>query len=165
MKLFQSKRRVRKAPALVFVGDEDMLPQITSDLDPVASQLAEMMWPGPLTLLVPTQKSLPKKITKQIAGGKGNQVGVRVPETDWLAQVVRELGRPVIVSSANREKKGGDTSPAQIRKNFGRELDYFIEDGELVEEPSSTVVEVNNGVVRVVRAGAIDEDFIQEALV
>jgi tRNA A37 threonylcarbamoyladenosine synthetase subunit TsaC/SUA5/YrdC len=71
----------------------------------------------------------------------------------------------VIVSSANREKKGGDTSPAQIRKNFGRELDLFIEDGELVEEPSSTVVEVTNGAVRVVRAGAIDEEFIREALV
>ena len=165
MKLFQSKRRVRKAPALVFVGDEDMLPQITDDLDPVAGQLASMMWPGPLTLLVPTQKHLPKKITKQIAGGKGNQVGVRVPETKWLAQIVRELGRPVIVSSANREKKGGDTSPAQIRKNFGRELDLFIEDGDLVEEPSSTVVEVSNGVVRVVRAGAIDEEFIRESLV
>lgn len=164
MKLFQSKRRVRKAPALVFVGDEEMLPQVTDELSPEASRLTSVMWPGPLTLLVPTHKNLPAKVAKQIAGGKGNKVGVRIPDSEWLMVLVKELGRPVIVSSANREKKGGDTSPAQIRKNFGRELDLFIEDGELKEEPSSTVVEVDAGKIRMVRAGAISEDFITECL-
>ena len=102
---------------------------------------------------------------KKAAGGKGNKVGVRIPDSDWLTNLVKDLGRPVIVSSANREKKGGDTSPAQIRKNFGRDIDLFIENGELVEGDSSTVVEVDDGKVRIVRAGAISEDFIQECLV
>lgn len=162
--LFQSKRRVRKAPALVFVGNEAMLHQLADDLDPMLSHLAESMWPGPLTLMVPTGKTLPRKIAKQISGGKDNRVGVRVPDSEWLRQLICELGRPVLVSSANRERKGGETSPAQIRKNFARELDVFIDAGELTREDSSTVVEVDKGQVKIVRAGAISADFVEEAV-
>ena len=164
MRLFQSKRRVRKAPALVFISDDSMLPSVIDNLEPQAQVLMDAMWPGPLTLLCSTQRNLPKKIAKQIDGGKGKKVGVRIPETPWVAELVRAFGRPVIVSSANREKKGGDTSPAQIRKNFGREIDLFIDAGDLSSEPSSTVVEIVDGTVQVVRQGAITEQFIRECM-
>ena len=162
IRLFQSKRRVRKAPALVFVGDRGHLEQLTDELDPLAAQLIDAMWPGPLTLLVSTSRNLPRKITRQIAGGKANKVGVRVPETGWLIELLSEFGRPVLVSSANRERKNGETSPAQIRRNFGRQVDLFVDAGDLVEEASSTVVDVDGGQVKVVRPGAISSEFIQE---
>lgn len=164
MRLFQTKRRVRKAPALVFVGHQNMLPMVSDDVDPVARALADAVWPGPLTLLVSTNKNLPRKITKQIDGGSTNKVGVRVPESDWLKVMIQSIGRPLLVSSANRERKGGEASPAQIRKNFSRELDLFIDAGELSAATSSTVVEIDDGRVNVVRAGTLDESFIQECV-
>lgn len=164
IRLFQSKRRVRKAPALVFVSDDSMLPMVSDEIDPLAKSLSEAMWPGPLTLLFKTQRNLPRKVAKQIAGGKQNKVGVRIPDSPWLAELVRDFGSPIIVSSANRDNKGGATSPAQVRKNFGRQIDIFLDDGDLSREPSSTVVDIVDGTVEVVRAGAITEQFIQECL-
>ncbi len=162
--LFQSKRRVRKAPALVFVHHKSQLAEVSDEIDPTAQQLADSLWPGPLTLLIPTNKNLPRKITKQLDGGRGNKVGVRIPEQAWLRSLIQEFGRPVLVSSANREKKGGETSPAQIRKNFTREVDFFIEDGELKPAGGSTVVEVLEGEARIVRSGALEEHFIKECV-
>lgn len=163
-KLFQSKRRVRKAPALVFISDRSMLSDVCDDVEPVTAKLAESLWPGPLTLLIPTHRNLPKQITKQLDGGRGNKVGVRIPEQAWLRALIKEFGRPLLVSSANRERKGGETSPAQIRKNFTREVDYFIEDGELQSNGGSTVVEIVDGEARIVRAGSLEEKFIHECV-
>lgn len=162
--LFQSKRRVRKAPALVFIHHKSTLSEVCDDIDPKAQKLADSLWPGPLTLLIPTHKNLPRKITKQLDGGRGNKIGVRIPEQAWLRSLIQEFGRPLLVSSANREKKGGETSPAQIRKNFTREVDVFIEDGELKPVGGSTVVEIIDGEARIVRAGALEDHFIHECV-
>ncbi len=163
-RLFQSKRRVRKAPALVFVSDKEMLHDVSDDIDAVAWKLAESLWPGPLTLLIPTHKNLPRKITKQLDGGRGNKVGVRIPEQSWLRALIKEFGRPLLISSANREKKGGETSPAQIRKNFTREVDYFLEDGDLQSLGGSTIVEIHDGQAKIIREGALEGRFIEECV-
>ena len=162
--LFQSKRRVRRAPALALISDTSMLSQVCDDVEPMAQKLAESLWPGPLTLLIATHKNLPRKITKQLAGGRGNKIGVRIPEQPWLRALVQEFGRPLLVSSANREKKGGETSPAQIRKNFTREVEVFIDDGELTPLGGSTVVDIDGGQTRIVRPGALEARFIDECV-
>ena len=163
-RLFQSKRRVRKAPALVFVADKEMLHAVSDDIEPVAQRLVDTLWPGPLTLLVPTHSNLPRQVTKQLAGGRGNKVGVRIPEQLWMRSLIKEFGRPLIVSSANRENKGGETSPAQIRKNFTREIDLFVDAGELLPSHGSTVVEIEQGQALIVRPGELEAKFIEECV-
>ena len=165
LRLFQSKRRVKKAPSLVFISSHKMLDQVTDRLEPMGKRLAETIWPGPLTLLVPTHSEMPRRLARQIGGIHGNKVGVRIPDSKWLKEFIEAIGHPVIVSSANREKKRGETSPAQIRQNFGRELDFFVDDGELRQEMASTVVDVTQGELRVVRAGSLSEDFLKECMV
>jgi L-threonylcarbamoyladenylate synthase len=161
MRLLQSKRRTSKSPSLVFISDWSMLDKVTSEIDPLARTLADEFWPGPLTILFdPHDDLLPRRLFKQLKKTK-SRVGVRVPADPNLRRIISSFGGPVLVSSANRENKGGETSPAQIRQNFGRGLDLFVDIGDLQPGPSSTVVHVSGGDFQVVRPGAIEEQHLQ----
>lgn len=159
-KLYQSKRRVRKAPSLIFVDDKAMLKQVADEVPESVQPLVDL-WPGPLTILFDIHVDVPKKVRKQLGKGK---VGVRIPNSPLMQSVVRMLGRPVLVSSANREKKQGAGSPAQIRKNFGNLIDLFIDAGDLQKEDSSTVVDVLDGKVHITRPGAFEAELLQAFL-
>ena len=69
-----------------------------------------------------------------------------------------------MVSSANLAKKKGANSIAQVKKNFGRTVDLIVDAGDLPQNPASTLVDVSNGAVSIIRAGAIGEDLIMGAL-
>ncbi|MFU8806216.1 MAG: L-threonylcarbamoyladenylate synthase, partial [Bradymonadaceae bacterium] len=81
-----------------------------------------------------------------------------------MRSVVHAFGGPILVSSANKGKKHGESSPAQIRKNFMGRVDIFIDAGDLRSSASSTVVDIVAGQVVVTRPGAISQDEIEAAL-
>ncbi len=157
--LFQSKRRVGKAPALVFVSSEAMLHSVVQEVDPISKRLMQSFWPGALTILFEANGELPKKVRKQILRGNG-KVGVRIPDDPFSTALVERFGGPLLVSSANREKKAGDGSAAQVKKNFVHRVDLFIEAGDLRSESPSTVVDIDGEKVVITRPGAIPEDRI-----
>jgi L-threonylcarbamoyladenylate synthase len=159
MELLQSKRRVKKKPSLVFIADESMLADTVDGVDATAKKLMSAFWPGPLTILFDPHPDLPRKVSKELSRANG-RLGVRVPDDVIARGIVKAFGGPVLVSSANRERKPGETSPAQIRRNFGNRIQLFLDAGDLNDEGHSTVVEVNGGEVTVTRAGNIDEQAV-----
>jgi L-threonylcarbamoyladenylate synthase len=161
LSLMQAKRRVSKTPSLVFIGEEKMLSQVAGDVDPGAYPLMKALWPGPLTIRFDASREIPSKVRKILTKATG-KVGVRIPEESLVQQVVKTLGRPVLVSSANKENKRGEASPAQIRQNFFGRIGLFVDAGDLPDAPNSTVVEVKNGRVKVIRPGHVSEERIQE---
>lgn len=161
--LLQSKRRVGKAPALVFVSDEAMLRRVAAEVPSAASRLIAQFWPGSLTILFEPHGNLPAKVVKQLARANGH-IGVRIPDDPIARAIVESFGGPLLISSANREKKAGDGSPAQVRKNFVHRVDLFIDAGDLAPQPPSTVVAVHSDTVQVTREGSITDANVQSAV-
>jgi len=156
-RLLQSKRRTSKAPSLVFVGDNAMLAAVADKIDPLAIKLAQRLWPGQVTILFDAHPDLPPRVVKQLCKANG-KLGVRVPLDGLARRVVKQLGRPVLVSSANKEHKAGAGSPAQVRKTFRDRVDVFLDAGDLPPRPASTVVDVRAGRLAVTRPGAISQE-------
>jgi L-threonylcarbamoyladenylate synthase len=123
--------------------------------------MARALWPQPLTIRVKPQRKLPSKVLKQLGGAK-SKIGVRVPADPLMREIVSRAGRPLLASSANRERKTGDHSPAQVRRNFGATVDLFVDRGDLQPGPLSTVIDVKKGQLVVERAGAISEDTLRK---
>lgn len=163
MRLVQSKRRVHKAPSLLFVDSVSQLHRVVDDVDPVAKTLMDELWPAALTIRFDASGDLPRTVVKELTKATG-KVGVRIPQDDLSRRVLKSFGKPVYVSSANRGQKSGETSAAQVRQNFLGRIDYFLDNGDLQSSPSSTVVDVENGEVDVVREGAISSDEIQDVV-
>lgn len=160
MSLLQTKRRAGAAPSLVFIDDTKMLHKVVGDVDAAVKPLYKNLWPGPLTIRFDVNKDLPRKVQKELVKANG-RVGVRVPEDDYVRKIVAKLGRPVLVTSANRSNKPGESSRAQVRQNFARGISYFVDAGDLRDGKSSTIVDVKNGKVQIVRDGAVSSEQIE----
>ena len=163
MHLFQSKRRVHKAPSLVFIDSAAKLARVTEENGAETTALMNAFWPGPLTILFEATNQLPRKVIKELTRANG-KLGVRVPEDPLARKVVKKFGGAVLVSSANKGRKAGESSPAQVRQSFLGRVDYFLDAGDLQSEPSSTVIDLSKGDVEIVREGAVAEEEIRNVL-
>ncbi|MCP4679061.1 MAG: threonylcarbamoyl-AMP synthase [Deltaproteobacteria bacterium] len=161
--MIQAKRRVKNAPALVFVPDVTWVDKVAANVSDDARNIMEALWPGPVTLLFKANEELHPKVRKPLTKAKG-WLGVRVPQDEVALAVVKTFGRPILVSSANLSRKHGARSLAQVRKNFGRTVDLIIEDGDLAGAPNTTLVDLTKDIPNVVRAGAVPEEDIHRAL-
>jgi len=159
----QAKRRVKYAPALVFVPDDGWVDKVAAAVTDEARTLMRRFWPGSVTLLFKANEDLHPKVRKPLTKAKG-LLGVRVPDDDLWRRVLDGFGRPVLVSSANLARKHGAQSVAQVKKNFGRTVDLLVDAGDVRDAANSTLVDVSNGTVAVIRAGAVTEQHILDAL-
>ena len=163
-KLQQAKRRAQNKPSLVFISQKTQLGGLI-DGEPcdVAKQFMANFWPGPMTLRFSPSDELPGKVRKALSKATG-KVGVRIPAADVCKGIIDAFGEPMLVSSANRSKKAGAQSLAQVRKNFGNLADLLIDAGDLPPGNSSTVVDIHGEHWKMIREGAITQAQIDEKI-
>lgn len=163
-RLAQSKRRAHNRPALIIVPDLATARDIVDGTEwPLTRKLTQALWPGPLTLVLPPSSQLPAKVAKLLTRSTG-KLGVRLPDDPLSAAVVKAVGGPVLVSSANIENKPGASSADVVRKRFERVLDVWVDAGDVQPEPPSTLVEVDENTWKIVREGAVSRAAIEDAL-
>jgi tRNA threonylcarbamoyl adenosine modification protein (Sua5/YciO/YrdC/YwlC family) len=104
--------------------------------------------PGPYTFILPSTREVPKMLLN-----KQKTVGIRVPDHAITIALVRELGRPLISTTANRPEKDPLVDPWEIDQEFSG-LDLVIDSGEAGGMVPTTVVDLSQGDVRIVREGA-----------
>jgi tRNA threonylcarbamoyl adenosine modification protein (Sua5/YciO/YrdC/YwlC family) len=103
--------------------------------------------PGPFTFILTATREVPKMVlTKQ------KTVGIKVPNHPVPIAIVRELGRPLISTTAAPAGEEPLVDPWELGERFPG-LDYVIDAGECGTVPT-TVVDLSEGDVRVVREGA-----------
>ena len=155
LRLMQSKRRAKHHPTLILVGD---LAAARTIVDGTAwtttRRLADRLWPGPLTLVLPPSDELAPKIKKLLTRATG-KLGVRMSDDPLASAVVRRFGGPLLLSSANLEQKPGSTSAAAVRLRFVNTVDVWVDAGDIKPTPPSTVVEVTETTWKILREGAV----------
>lgn len=161
VRLMQAKSRIETAPALVFIEGASEIDQVGEEIPDLARKIASELWPRPITIRVKPSADLPSKVLKQL-GGKKIRLGLRTPPSGLVSDVVKAVGSPLLVSSANRQKKTGDHSSAQVAQTLGRYIDLFVNNGDLKPESPSTIVSIVDDNVVVERLGAVDEATIDD---
>lgn len=150
-------REPGKAIALL-VADRAMAESLALGVPPAAALMMERFWPGPLTIVLDAQPSLPAPLT----AGTGT-IGLRVSSHPVATALVRALGRPVTAPSAN---PAGCRAPVCVEAAlayFGEGVELYLDGGRVAGEPSSTVVDARDA-VRVLRAGAISPVAVRAAV-
>ena len=156
--LFRLKARPSHVALPVLVHTLNPIQEIDVEWGESAQQLAEEFWPGPLTIVVPASSELARRV-----GGSKDSVGVRVPNDELLLSVLRECG-PLTVSSANSHGESPCHSASEVMAALaGDELAGVLDGGDRHGEVS-TVVEVGEGLWRVLRDGAISASRIAQVL-
>ena len=148
-KIFELKGRPRTTPLIVHVSSIEMAREIVTEWPPLAQQLAERWWPGPLTLVLPKSPAVPDLVTAGLP-----TVGVRIPDHPIALELIRAAGVPVAAPSANLFTGLSPTTAAHVREAFGDQVGV-LEGGPSRVGIESTVVSIEDGKLKLLRPGMI----------
>lgn len=119
-----------------------------------AFRLAQRIFPGPYTLVVPATHEVPRTLTHD----KRRTVGIRITSHPIAQALARGLGRPLLTTSAIAADSEVPCRDAEeILETFGKHIDVVIDteqtDDEATESMPSTVIEVSGDEITVIREG------------
>ncbi|HUY14867.1 MAG TPA: L-threonylcarbamoyladenylate synthase [Terriglobia bacterium] len=155
--VFRIKGRAANRPLPLLVSSLDQAADLTSNPPGLFFKLAAKYWPGPLTLVVPASQLIPYKVT----GNTGN-VGLRCPQSDFALELIKAVGRPLTGTSANLTEHPACSTAEEVERQVGRDLPLILDAGPSGGELASTVVDLCGEYPRVLRAGLISEEELQE---
>lgn len=156
-KLVATKKRSPDKPFSMMLSDTKDLCSYCY-LNANAQKVVNAFMPGEITILVDA-KPLPEWVTLGT-----NVIGIRIPNDDFVRELIRKVGKPLLVTSANISGQAPLTKCANVVKTFEKEnnISYCVE-GECVSATPSTVVDVRSN-IKVVRIGKISEQDILDAI-
>ena len=149
-RVFAIKERPEGMALPVLLAGLDQLPAVVTGVSGNVAALSEAFWPGPLTLVLPRAAALPARLT---AGAP--TVAVRVPAHPVPRKLARMLGRPVTGTSANISGAPDPLTIAEVHSQVGDRVDCIIEHGPRPAGTASTIVDLSDGSLRLLREGAI----------
>lgn len=112
-----------------------------------AQELAELYWPGPLTLVLPKASHVPDRVTAGL-----DTVGIRMPNHPVALELIRAAGVPIAAPSANRFTELSPTATAHLP---GGLADMVLEGGPSQVGIESTVVSLAGDHPVLLRPGVI----------
>ena len=146
--LNQIKRRPEDKPYTMMLGDKNDISNYAY-VDDRAKKIIDAFMPGPITLLLKSKESVPGYVTHSTG-----VIGVRVPNMPIIQEMIGYCGKPLLVPSANRSGEKPFVKASDVIKEFGDELGFIVEMDALGESPS-TIVDLTNEDVKIIREGPI----------
>ena len=148
-KLFEVKDRQAK-PVPLLCADSRVAEKLV-DFNEAARGLAELHWPGALTIVAPLKKGV--KLSGLLHQGSGF-LGVRVPDSKVCLGVAWLVGGAITGTSANLSGKPSCRTAAQVVAALDGRVQLVI-DGGTLRGKESTVVKVTGDTVEVLREGSV----------
>ena len=158
-RVFRVKGRPAGAPLPLLLAATEEMSECAAEVPELAWRLAELFWPGPLTLVLRKAERVPA-----VVSGGGDTVALRVPGHEVPRRIVRALGRPITGTSANRSGRQAAITADEVRRAFGDELNLIVASTVPPNGLASTVLDLSEQVPRIVRPGAVTPQEIEKAI-
>ena len=154
--IFAAKGRPRFNPLICHYPDAEAA---FADVEPTpeARRLAEAFWPGPLTLVLPRRAACPVAL---LTGAGLDSLAVRVPAHPDALALLRAVGRPVAVPSANRSGEVSPTSAAHVLAGLAGRIDAVLDSGACPVGVESTVLDLTGPRPVLLRPGGVTREAI-----
>lgn len=150
-RVFALKGRAADVPMAVLCESPEAGLALAASVPEAARRLAEVHWPGPLTLVLHRRPGLEWHI-----GDPVDTVGVRCPDHPLLRAVTALVG-PVAATSANRHGMPTPDNAVEAAASLTDEVDLVV-DGGLLPGTASSVIDATGESLRILRPGPITLD-------
>ena len=158
-KIYAAKGRPSDNPLIIHIADIKDLEKIVKEIPQSAYQLADVFWPGPLTMILPKSEEVPYQTT-----GGLNTVAVRMPSHPVALEFIREAGGYVAAPSANLSGKPSPTKAKYVVQDMDGRIDMII-DGDGVDIGlESTIVDLTGDKPMILRPGYITKEMLDAVL-
>ena len=158
-RVFAATGRPSDNPLIVHIADRSQLEGIVLPYGEIARKLMERFWPGPLTLVLPAR---PGAVSPRVTAGL-DTVAVRMPAHPIALRLIAAAGCPVAAPSANRSGRPSPTRAEHVRGDLAGRIDGLVDGGAADVGLESTVVEIDDGRIRVLRPGGVTPEALRQA--
>ncbi|KAH9938313.1 DHBP synthase RibB-like alpha/beta domain-containing protein [Fomitopsis serialis] len=164
-RIYAAKGRPPDNPLIAHVSSREMLQRllpVSYTIPPIYEVLIRHLWPGPLTLLFPTNPDVvPSLIT-------ANQptVAIRMPSHPVARALIALADTAVAAPSANSSGRPSPTRAEHVLKDMNGKIALILDGGSCDVGLESTVVDGlhEDGDLRVLRPGGVTVEGIENAL-
>jgi L-threonylcarbamoyladenylate synthase len=156
-RIYSLKERAAAKPLSVVVSDIDMLRDITAVIPPKLEELVSPFWPGPLTIVLTASEKVPRVLL-----GGGSTIGVRLPGSEWLRQLVHVAGFPITATSANVSGTKELSQSEEVISAFAGKVDLIVDGGKTPGMLPSTVIGLSSARLKILREGVLPASEIHE---
>jgi len=131
------------------------LSDYVKQIDTATYKILKKALPGPYTFILPGNNNLPKAFKNK------KTVGIRIPNTNIIRELVNKLGNPIVSTSIYDEDDLIEytTDPELIFEKWQNKVDIVI-DGGFGGNIPSTVIDLSDDEITVLRVGKGDLDFL-----
>jgi len=154
LSLYKIKKREKTKPFPVIGYSKKELEKI-AEFNDKAEKIAEMFWPGPITLIL---KVKDENIKKSL--GLGKKIAVRVPNNQCVLSLLKEC-KLLVATSANISGTTSLTDPNDCKRDLNG-YDLLLDGGILSDDGESTIVEIDGNKLRIVRSGSVSEEELKK---
>ncbi len=153
-RIFQIKQRDQRKPFSFICND---LAEISTyaQVSNFAFKVMKRHLPGAYTFVLDATKIVPDSLST-----KQKTVGVRIPENAICQAIVKELGHPLVTTSANASGEDTHQDPWDIEAKMGQMVDFVIDGGISMNE-ASTIISLLDDQVEILRQGSGDTSWIE----
>ncbi|PIP70149.1 MAG: threonylcarbamoyl-AMP synthase [Nitrospirae bacterium CG22_combo_CG10-13_8_21_14_all_44_11] len=156
-KLYELKKRPKEKPMPLIIGSRASLSMLAASVNEIAESLMDKFWPGPLTLLLKAKKGLSSYLTADTG-----RIAVRIPGESTALYLAREAGFPITATSANISGMPPAEDADAVIRYFGEKIDMVIYGGRTAGGLSSTIADVTDKKIKIVREGAIARSVFEK---
>ena len=126
------------------------------EFDKFTKKIVEKFWPGPLTVIL---KVTDKKIKESL--NLENKIAIRVPDHKCTLELLKKCNF-LVGTSANISGDLPYTDPEECLKNL-ENYDVFVDGGIITSKGESTIIEIENEQIKIIREGSLTKDEILQS--
>jgi tRNA threonylcarbamoyl adenosine modification protein (Sua5/YciO/YrdC/YwlC family) len=153
-RIYSIKQREKKKPFSFVCSDLSDIARYAK-VSNYQYKIMKRLLPGAYTFVLPASSTVPDLlVTKQ------KTVGIRIPDNLICLAIVRQLGHPIITTSANRSGEEPIGDPFCVERELGKQLDIVVDGGTLSATVSS-VISLIDDMPEVLRKGMGDVSWCE----
>jgi L-threonylcarbamoyladenylate synthase len=133
--------------------------EVASHIPEMAYKLMELLWPGPLTIVLRKHERVPHIVTSGL-----DTVGVRMPNHALTLDLLRSLAFPLAAPSANPFGYISPTNALHVAEQLGDRIPYILDGGECSIGVESTIIDCSGDTPTILRLGGTAVETIEEII-
>ncbi len=147
-RIYVVRKRTPTKPLIILISDISDLKMFNIKIDAELEKKLGKLWPNKVSIILPCKQ---KKFEYLHRGT--NKLAFRLPKDKKLREFINATG-PIVAPSANTEGDKPSKNIKQAEKYFGIGCDFYLDKRDMPIVPS-TVIELENGEIKLLRNGAV----------
>lgn len=145
-RIYKLRKRDTDKPMIILISSINELELFKTRLSSTNFNFLKKIWPNPISVILPCSESEFSYLHRN-----KKTLAFRVPNNKFLLEILKATG-PLVAPSANFEGEKASINTEEAREYFKDGVDFYFDGGDLESEPS-TLIELIDGKVNILRQG------------